>query len=102
MYSSWLRSVHVMEVWIHIVSLVAIFLINIFHGSVVYWSTVVLRVISIWVGGKLKEVGKFFWDSFMAVIVSLEHGTCLHHILQLGNPLVSESYQFHVLPYFFV
>jgi hypothetical protein len=38
----------------------------------------------------------------MAVIVSLEHGTCLCLVLQLGNMLVSESYQFHVSSYFFV
>jgi hypothetical protein len=38
----------------------------------------------------------------MEAIVSLEHGTCLCLVLQLGNPLVSESYQFHVSPYFFI
>jgi hypothetical protein len=38
----------------------------------------------------------------MASFVTLEHGTCLCLILQLGNLLVSESYQFHVSPYFFV
>jgi hypothetical protein len=37
----------------------------------------------------------------MAAFVTLEHDTCLRLILQLGNPLVSESYQFHVSPYFF-
>jgi hypothetical protein len=36
----------------------------------------------------------------MAVFVPLEHGTCLPLILQLGNSLVSESYQFHVSTYF--
>jgi hypothetical protein len=38
----------------------------------------------------------------MEAIVSLEHGTCLCLILQLGNLLVSESYQFHVSSYFFI
>jgi hypothetical protein len=38
----------------------------------------------------------------MAAFVALEHGTSLCIILQLGNPLVSKSYQFHVSPYFFV
>jgi hypothetical protein len=37
-----------------------------------------------------------------AIVVSLEHGTCLCLILQLGNLLVSESYQFHVSLYFFI
>jgi hypothetical protein len=36
----------------------------------------------------------------MASFVTLEHGTCLCLVLQLGNLLVSESYQFHVSPYF--
>jgi hypothetical protein len=36
----------------------------------------------------------------MEAIVSLEHGTCMRLILQLGNLLVSDSYQFHVSPYF--
>jgi len=38
----------------------------------------------------------------MATFVALEHGTYLCLVLQLGNLLVSESYQFHVFPYFFV
>jgi hypothetical protein len=38
----------------------------------------------------------------MADFVALEHGTCLRLVLQLGNLLVSESYQFHVSRYFFV
>jgi hypothetical protein len=37
----------------------------------------------------------------MAAIVALEHGTYLRLILQLGNLLVSQSYQFHESPYFF-
>jgi len=46
MYFSWLWSAHVMQVCIHIVALVAISLVNIFHGSVVYWLATVLWVIS--------------------------------------------------------
>jgi len=38
----------------------------------------------------------------METIVSLEHGTCLHLMLQLGNMLISESYQFDVSLYIFV
>jgi hypothetical protein len=38
----------------------------------------------------------------VAIVVTLEHGTCLRLILQLGNLLVSKSYQFHVSLYFFV
>jgi hypothetical protein len=38
----------------------------------------------------------------MEFIVSLEHDTCFHLILQFGNLLVSKSYQFHVSLYFFV
>jgi hypothetical protein len=38
----------------------------------------------------------------METILSLEHDTCLSLVLQLGNLLVSEPYQFHVSPYFFV
>jgi hypothetical protein len=37
-----------------------------------------------------------------AILFSLEHGTCLHLVLQLGNLLVSKSYQFHVSLYFFI
>jgi hypothetical protein len=37
-----------------------------------------------------------------AIVVFIEHGTCLDLSLQLGNLLVSESYQLHVLLYFFV
>jgi hypothetical protein len=53
-------------------------------------------------GGKIEGSGSSFLESFMAVIVALEHGTCLCLILQLGNMLVSESYQFHVSSYFFI
>jgi hypothetical protein len=52
-------------------------------------------------GGGIERSGSSFWESFMAAIVSLEHGTCLCLILQLGNTLVSESPKFHVPPYFF-
>jgi hypothetical protein len=53
-------------------------------------------------GGKIEGSGSSFLESFMEAIVTLEHGTCLCLILQLGNILVSESYQFHVLSYFFI
>jgi hypothetical protein len=53
-------------------------------------------------GGGIEGSGSSFLESFMAAIVTLEHGTCLCLILQLGNLLVSESYQFHVSPYFFI
>jgi hypothetical protein len=38
----------------------------------------------------------------MGYFVTLEHGTYLHLILHLGNLLVSQSYQFHVMSYFFI
>jgi hypothetical protein len=61
------------------------------------------KEVLIYLGGeKIEGSGSSFLESFLAVIVSLEHGTCLRLVLQLGNPLVSESYQFHVSPYFFV
>jgi hypothetical protein len=53
-------------------------------------------------GGKIEGSGSSFLESFMEAIVSLEHGTCLCLVLQLGNLLVSESYQFHVSLYFFI
>jgi hypothetical protein len=53
-------------------------------------------------GGKTEGSGSSFLKSFMAVIVALEHGTCLCLVVQLANLLVSESYQFHVSLYFFV
>jgi hypothetical protein len=53
-----------------------------------------------WGGNSKKWVD--FLESIMVAIVTLEHGTCLRLILQLGNPLVSESYQFHMSLYFFV
>jgi hypothetical protein len=54
-------------------------------------------------GGKIEGSGSSFLESIMAaIVVSLEHGTCLCLILQLGNLLVSESYQFHVSLYFFI
>jgi hypothetical protein len=54
-------------------------------------------------GGEIERSGSSFLESIMAaIVVTLEHGTCLCLILQLGNILVSESYQFHVSLYFFV
>jgi hypothetical protein len=54
------------------------------------------------VGGGIEGSGSNFLESFMAAFVALEHDTCLHLVLQLGNMFVSESYQFHVSPYFFI
>jgi hypothetical protein len=45
------------------------------------------------VGGNLREVGQVLERIMVLFVVSLEHGTCLHLVLQLGNLLVSESYQ---------
>jgi hypothetical protein len=53
-------------------------------------------------GEKIEGSGSSFLESFMAAIFTLEHSTCLCLILQLGNLLVSESYQFHVSSYFFI
>jgi hypothetical protein len=54
-------------------------------------------------GEKLMEVGQVFGKHYdSCFIVTLEHGICLHLVLQLGKLLVSESYQFSVSLYFFV
>jgi hypothetical protein len=37
-------------------------------------------------GGNLREVGQVFWKALWQLfVVTLEHGTCLHLVLQLGN-----------------
>jgi hypothetical protein len=54
------------------------------------------------VSGKIEGTGSHFLESIMAaIVVTLEHGTCLCLVLQLGNLLVSNSYQFYVSLYFF-
>jgi hypothetical protein len=46
------------------------------------------------VGGKFEGSGSVFWKALWKLfVVTLEHGTCLCLVLQLGNFLVSESYQ---------
>jgi hypothetical protein len=47
-----------------------------------------------WGGGKNWEVGQVLKTFMELFVVALEHGTYLHYVIQLGNPLVSESYQF--------
>jgi len=54
-------------------------------------------------GEKLMEVGQVFGKHYdSCFIVTLEHGICLHLVLQFGKLLVFESYQFSVSLYFFV
>jgi hypothetical protein len=52
-------------------------------------------------GGEIEGSGSSFGESYMEAIASLEHGTYLCLILHLGNPLVFDSYQFHMPPHFF-
>jgi hypothetical protein len=37
-----------------------------------------------------------------AIVVDIEHGTCLCLVLKLGIILVSKEYKFHVSLYFFI
>jgi len=41
--SSWVRFIIVIQIWIHVVSLVAIFSNQYFHGSATYWSATMLE-----------------------------------------------------------
>jgi hypothetical protein len=55
------------------------------------------------VGEKIEGSGSSFWKTLWQLfVVTLEHGTCLHLILQLGNLLVSESYQSYESSYSFI
>jgi hypothetical protein len=45
-------------------------------------------------------VGQVF-ETLWQLFVILEHGTCLHYVVQLGNLFVSESFEFHVSSYSF-
>jgi hypothetical protein len=49
--------------------------------------------------GKNWEVGQVLKPLWQLFVVALEHGTCLHYVVQLGNPLVSESFEVHVSSY---
>jgi len=50
-------------------------------------------------GGILK-VGQVF-ETLWQLFVILEHDTCLHYVIQLGNPFVSESFELNVSSYSF-
>jgi hypothetical protein len=45
-------------------------------------------------------VGQTF-ETLWQLFVAIEHGTCLDYVKQLGNPFVSDSFEFHVSPYYF-
>jgi hypothetical protein len=51
-------------------------------------------------GGGIWEVGQTF-ETLWKLFVAIEHGTCLDYVEQLGNQFVSESFKFHVSPYYF-